>query len=238
MKRKRTRSCVKFNKMPIKASKVKRKVKPSSASTASKCEKKIYCLFCYKLVNHNINHTSRESTPEKERVQTCDKFYKYLLRNSSKYTDKFGCEGKDETDKNYSSVSFAQIQEMCLGACNDCFCVIKICCTVFKEIEDLQANLKTTLNTLRSVMRDAGKVTPRMKLFRESFALAVIPNKKVKRKRKRSNGGPKKSLEEVLKFRQTIFETCKLQFLYLVSSSKYFEYEKGLNYNYFIIAFL
>ncbi len=202
MKRKRTRNGVKTNKMPKKESKGKKLIK-KSVSAVPKCEKKTYCLFCYKLVNYNnMNHLSRTPNQDKEneKVQTCDNFYNHLLRNNA---------GKDETDK-HSSFSFVQIQQMCLGACNDCFYVINMCCTVFKEIEDLQSSLKASLKTLRNVMGEAGKVTARMKLFRESFALATAHKKKGKRKRKGDLTGPKKSLQEVLEFRQTIFETCKL----------------------------
>lgn len=201
------------------------------SSSVPKCENKAYCLFCYKLVNYNTNQTSFEPKQDKEneRVETCDNFYNCLLRNKNNYADNSRSEKKDETDK-HSSMSFKQIQQICLGACNDCFYVINMCCTVFKEIEDLQSSLKTSLKTLRSVMHEAGKVTARMKLFRESFALATAQKKKRKRKRKCDNNGPNRSLQEVLEFRQTIFETCKLH-LYSCSIL-YFEHEQVSNYLY------
>lgn len=136
----------------------------------------IYCLFCYKLTSIE---NSGESPSQTEKLTTCHRFY-----------------------KNVANEKFTFLEEVYgtkCGVCDDCYYVVDNHCKLHFEVECLQLRLRWQLYKLFRVMKYAGRVPSRVKLFKESLMTEKMTN------------GDSVSLEGVLGFRQKLYDKCKFR---------------------------
>ncbi len=136
----------------------------------------IYCLFCYKLTSIENNG---ESPGQPEKLATCHRFYKNVSN------EKFPFVGEVYGTK--------------CGVCDDCYYVVDNHCKLHFEVECLQLRLRWQLYKLFRVMKYAGRVPSRVKLFNESLMTEKMTN------------GDSVSLEGVLDFRQKLYDKCKFR---------------------------
>lgn len=135
----------------------------------------ICCLFCYKLTTVK---NGGEGLSQTEKLSTCHRFFKNVGNEKFPFVEEV-----------YGTKS---------GVCDDCYYVIDNHCKLHFEVECLQLKLRWQLYKLFRVMKYAGRVPYRVKLFKESLM-------------KEMTNGDSVSLEGVLNFRQKLYDKCKFK---------------------------